>query len=132
MLHLLKVPPRADKSWSALNITVKLLYFERFWVIQEILVAGKAVGHFSEGAISWNMFSDACSRLLRFPFHISDLSPINPQEGIHLSQILKVNWQAQKKPQRWRLYCLVRETTMLKSTDARDDILALAGFAQAR
>lgn len=68
MLRLLKVPPRADKSWSALNITMKLPYFERVWVIQEILVVGNAVVHFSEGAISWNMFSDACSRLLRFPF----------------------------------------------------------------
>lgn len=50
----------------------------------EILVAGKAVIHFSEGAISWNMFLNACSWLLRFHFHISDLSPINSQEGIHL------------------------------------------------
>lgn len=84
MLHLLKVSPRADKSWSALNITMKLPYFERVWVIQKILVAGKAVIHFSEGAISGNMFLDACSWLLRFHFHISELSPINPQEGMHL------------------------------------------------
>lgn len=33
MLYLLNVPPRADKSWSTLKITMKLLYFERVWVI---------------------------------------------------------------------------------------------------
>lgn len=129
LLRLLGAPLRADETWSALNITMKLPYFERVWVVQEVLVARKAVIYFPGGALSWNMFLDTYSWLLRFHFHFPDLSPTNPQDGIHLPQILQVYLEAKNPSKAWRLYDLVRETSMLKSTDARDKIFALAGIA---
>lgn len=123
------LPCRADGSWPALSTTMNLPYFERVWVVQEVLVAKKAVIHFSEGVLGWDMLLEAYLWLLTNRFWVPDLSVVNPQDGISMANILQKHRAMRNSTKKWRIYELVSQTAELKSTDPRDKIFALAGIA---
>lgn len=123
------LPRRANDSWPALSTTMRLPYFERIWVVQEVLVAKKAVIHFSKGVLAWDMFLDAHLWLLQNRFWVPDLTVVNPQDSIFLANILQKHREMRDSTGTWRIYDLVSQTTELKSTDPRDKIFALAGIA---
>lgn len=129
-LRCLGLPCRADESWPALSSTLQSTYFDRIWVVQEVMMAQKAVIPFLGGVISWDMFLDAYGWLIKHEFYIADKDVQDPQEGTPLPPILGIYRQTKVSPRAWLLGDIVCRTTRLKSTDPRDRIFALAGVAE--
>lgn len=129
LLHYWGLPARTDESWPALRSAMRLPYFERVWVVQEVLMARDAVILFPGGLIRWDAFIDAFGWLRAKHFDVPDPSLEDPQDEISFPHILHVYWHARHAPEQRKLYDLVRKTDRLKSTDSRDKIFALAGLA---
>lgn len=129
-LRSLGLPCRAEESWPALRVTMQSTCFDRIWVIQEVMMAQKAVISFSGGVISWDTFLDAYGWLIKYEFYIADKDVQDHQEEMPIPSILGIYLQKKVSQRAWPLGDLVHRTAWLKSTDPRDRIFALAGLAE--
>lgn len=128
----LGLPELADDSWPALRNMLLLPYFERVWVIQEVIQAREPLIIFGGGVISWKLFLNAMGWLLDHHFTIPNkvLS-----EKIHFSipfpKILDfyLGYELARDTISTKFYDLARNIRPLKSTNPRDKLFALAGIA---
>lgn len=127
----LGLPDLADGSWQALRKMLSLPYFERVWVIQEVIQARKPRIFFKGGVISWKLFLEAMGWLWVWNFSMPNLSLQEPSFSLHQPKIMGIyiGYESSRQAMSTKFYLLARGTRDLESTDPRDKLFALAGIA---
>lgn len=130
----LGLPGPADDSWLALRKMLLLPYFERVWVIQEVVQAREPLVIFEGGVISWRLFLDAMRWLFTQHFDIPNNVLLEPSFCIPHTKIFEIylGYEFCRQTISTKFYDLARIIRVLKSTDPRNKIFALTGIADDR
>ena len=114
------LPQEDDSRWTALSHLLDYAWFERCWIIQEVVVSqADPVLLCGDHQVLWSRFQEAMSWVTRFHanFRADRMRLLN---GIFdLSSSSDV----------WELQSLLHSTRAFQATDARDKIFALFGLA---
>lgn len=114
------LPKRASPQWNALQKLLKVPYFSRLWVIQEVVVSSDAVLVWGLTETDWRVFKDAC-------YWLQKNNCILASGGKSLDvEALLTMFPIQDS----RLESLLSTTTRRQSTEPRDRIFALLGLAK--
>ena len=124
----LGLPSSASTEWKDLESMLCLPYFERIWVIQEVVVANARTILWGEAEISWDCFWMGCGWAYMNRLYLSDQTGLGNRTRPSLSvpQISTLLSFQRRRP--W--IDLIRETPDHKATDPRDYFFALVGIAE--
>jgi hypothetical protein len=125
-LRDLGLPMRESPKWNALNNMLKLPYFTRIWIVQEIAVAQAVTVMWGTSEISWATVHFAGSTALRLKLHLSDLGSLDssPSPMLHLYPLNPLFRPAHSWNQ------LLRYTPdYYNATDLRGKVFTLIGLA---
>lgn len=119
-----------EQSQEELGKVLEHSWFERIWVLQEVGLAARAVLFCGRALIDWKAFSETCNWLY---LH----SRLLLQNGIRLNQgginsvhvMHTMGFKSTHFPLLERIYWVLYNGRIYKSTDPRDKIYALLGHA---
>lgn len=127
VLSDLGLPCRAHGSWSAFNKTMRLPYFQRVWVVQEVFVAREALIIFDAGVLSWDLFLVASLWLSRNDYQVPDSLYGHYHPGITVPRHLWLYDKSVRGHRRQSLYRTVQTARdVLHSKEPRDKMLSVA------
>jgi hypothetical protein len=122
-LQKLGLPDRASPSWIAVETLLKLQYFTRIWIIQEVAVARNALLIWSNVSILWKDIRRFFYMAKRLNMHIRDRTREGPCPFLNDFRL-----DSMEHPhQTW--INLLDSTSKHQATDARDRVFAIAGLA---
>lgn len=125
------LPESTHNCWSALETMLSMPYFERVWVVQEVIMAKKALIIHEGGVISWNSFLRTMFWFFRHKWDIRNASILAINYSVPHNDVLDIYcdfWSKRGKRSK-TLYSLARRLRTLKSTLPKDKIFAIAGIA---
>ncbi|KAJ3534133.1 hypothetical protein NM208_g1039 [Fusarium decemcellulare] len=123
-LQRLRLPARDSPAWTAFNRLLKLPYFTRVWIIQEIAVAEDFQILWGESVIPGRQFRLVHDWGFRNGFFRQDASISSPSPSLDLSNSMVLVERSQDWMQ------LMVATRGYESTDKRDRIFALIGLVE--
>ncbi|KAJ4301073.1 hypothetical protein N0V90_003163 [Kalmusia sp. IMI 367209] len=114
------LPPEADERWASLSKFVDLPWFERCWIIQEVVVSpGDPVLLCGGFQILWSRFQESIAGLLQY----------HSRFRTDRVKLIKGILDLSSKSEVWELSSLLQSTRPFQATDPRDKIFALLGLA---
>ncbi|KAF5013205.1 hypothetical protein FDECE_784 [Fusarium decemcellulare] len=123
-LQRLRLPTRDSPSWTAFNHLLKLPYFTRVWIIQEIVVAEDFQILWGKSVIPGRQFRLVHDWGFRSGFFRQDTGLSSPSPSLDLSNSMVLVNHSQDWMQ------LMVSTRGYESTDKRDRIFALIGLVE--
>lgn len=115
-----KLPPGDDKQWPLLSRFLDLEWFERCWIIQEVVVSpGDPVLLCGDYQMPWSRFQDAMAWLFKY------------DAGYRRERMKLVNgiFALSSTSEVWELQSLLHSTRPVKATNPRDKVFALLGLS---
>ncbi|KAF2441203.1 HET-domain-containing protein [Karstenula rhodostoma CBS 690.94] len=115
-----KIPPEEDERWTSLSWFLDLPWFERCWIIQEVVVSpGDPVLLCGGFQLLWSRFQEAMAALIRY----------HPRFRAERLKLMKGILDLSSKSEVWELSSLLQSTRPFQATDPRDKVFALLGLA---
>lgn len=127
----IKIPALDDPCWNSVLNLIRLPWFSRTWIIQEVAVSQEAFLHCGDATLEWDVFC------LGFLFTIkAGLVTVRPDIFLHISGILQVAsllttcicYQEQSGKELDMLY-LFESHRQVQASDPRDKVFGLIGLA---
>lgn len=115
------LPQRQSPKWQAFRRLISLPYWERMWIVQEVVLSSSAITLWGDCEIGW----DDILQVMRWAYQSDSLhqrSPLVDREN--LSRFLSLYFG---KASLWRLLHMTQER---KATDERDRVFALLGLCE--
>ncbi|KAL5391291.1 hypothetical protein DPSP01_001169 [Paraphaeosphaeria sporulosa] len=114
------LPSESDERWNSLSWFLDLPWFERCWIIQEVVVSPGDPTLLCGGfQLLWSRFQEAMAALLRY----------HPKFRAERMKLMKGILDLSSKSELWELSSLLQSTRPFQATDPRDKIFALLGLA---
>jgi hypothetical protein len=140
----LRIPFSDTESWDAFSDFFDNPYFERIWIVQEIMSARNALMISGNYAVDWSLARNAATwyhykasvvsrqhqRSTDGILFIKDMNLTwNSQCGTPLTHIAELMGQKCPLSWEWSMHRLIKVFRNRKATDARDKVYALLGMS---
>jgi hypothetical protein len=140
----LHIPFSDTDSWDAFSDFFDNVYFERIWIVQEIMPARNALMLCGDTVVSWNLARNAATwyhykasvvsrrheRSVDGILFTTDMNLTwNSQCGTPLPHIAKLMGQKSPLSWQWSMHRLIETFRNRKATDPRDKVYALLGLS---
>jgi len=114
------LPQEDDTRWTSLSCFLDHAWFERCWIIQEVVVSQAdpvlLCGHYQ---VLWSRFQEAMSWITKY----------HARFRTDRMRLLKGIFDLSSSNDVWELQSLLHSTRAFQATDARDKVFALFGLA---
>jgi hypothetical protein len=114
------LPQEDDSRWTSLSCFLDHAWFERCWIIQEVVVSQAdpvlLCGHYQ---ILWSRFQEAMAWVAKY----------HARFRVDRMRLLKGIFDLSSSNDVWELQSLLHSTRAFQATDARDKVFALFGLA---
>ncbi|KAF2684704.1 HET-domain-containing protein [Lentithecium fluviatile CBS 122367] len=114
------LPQEGDARWASLSRFLELPWFERCWIIQEVVVSqGDPVILCGIYQILWSRFQEAMTWVAHY----------HSRYRTDRMKLLNAIFDLSSSSDVWELQSLLHSTRAFQATDARDKVFALFGLA---
>ncbi|TGO52093.1 hypothetical protein BOTNAR_0335g00040 [Botryotinia narcissicola] len=120
-----RLPIRSSPVWAAFDSLIRLPYFSRIWIIQEVVVSRAFRLLWGDFEIPGDLFTQGLENAARNGMNSQGLESSGPR--LDLQRLECILWRTENEP--GDLLNLILATFRHQATDGRDKIFALIGLS---